>query len=301
MAENGILSPPHESEHFPSFEDRVQSSRYRKGGSGRAASPTHSAHGSLIRSSIVQLQAEKKAKKVRFYRNGDRFFKGMIYAVPPERFRTFESLLAELTSSPVCDKNIMPNGVRCVFSVDGSRKITSVDEMVEGENYVCASTNSFRKIDYPRSNAPTWIPNTKPPHGSASSPQNHLGDESKEYIRPKLITVIRNGARPRKAVRILLNRKTAHCFDQVLTDITEAIKLETGACRKIFTLDGKQVSLFYESPHTQPSPNFLSAITAVSLSPPPQRSLVHVLAPSLLIKKSVRSRHDLTDMVPVTG
>lgn len=44
-------------------------------------------------------------------------------------------------------------------------------------------------------------------------------------------------------MRILLNKKTAHSFEQVLTDITEAIKLDSGAVRRLYTLDGKQVSL----------------------------------------------------------
>lgn len=65
--------------------------------------------------------------------------------------------------------------------------------------------------------------------------------ESKDFIKPKLVTVIRSGVKPRKAVRILLNKKTAHSFDQVLTDITEAIKLDSGIVKRICTLDGKQV------------------------------------------------------------
>ena len=243
-----VMSPRQEfNEHFPSFEDRVQSSRFRKSVTGRAASPTHSAHGSLIRASIVRMQSEKKAKKVRFYRNGDRYFKGLIYAVSAERFRTFESLLAELTSSPVCDKNVMPNGVRYIFSMDGSKKISSIEEFEESECYVCASTHFFKKLEYPRSSTPSWIPNTRPLHDPSVQAARHHVEDNKDFIRPKLVTIIRNGAKPRKAVRILLNKKTAHSFEQVLTDITDAIKLESGACRKIFTLDGKQVSsiLYY--------------------------------------------------------
>lgn len=67
------------------------------------------------------------------------------------------------------------------------------------------------------------------------------GKESKDFIKPKLVTVIRSGVKPRKAVRVLLNKKTAHSFDQVLADITEAIKLDSGAVKKLYTLDGKQV------------------------------------------------------------
>ena len=67
--------------------------------------------------------------------------------------------------------------------------------------------------------------------------------ETKDFIRPKLVTVMRSGVKPRKAVRVLLNKKTAHSFEQVLTDITEAIKLESGVVKRIYTLDGKQVCL----------------------------------------------------------
>jgi len=67
-------------------------------------------------------------------------------------------------------------------------------------------------------------------------------DEDRDYIKPKLVTVIRNGSRPRKALRILLNKKTAHSFDQVLTEITDAVKLDSGAVKKIFTITGQQAS-----------------------------------------------------------
>lgn len=80
---------------------------------------------------------------------------------------------------------------------------------------------------------------------STSAPKERAevreGRESKDYIKPKLVTVIRSGVKPRKAVRILLNKKTAHSFDQVLADITEAIKLDSGAVKRLYTLDGKQV------------------------------------------------------------
>lgn len=69
--------------------------------------------------------------------------------------------------------------------------------------------------------------------------------ESKDFVRPKLVTVMRSGVKPRKAVRVLLNKKTAHSFEQVLTDITEAIKLESGVVKRIYTLDGKQVCLTF--------------------------------------------------------
>lgn len=74
----------------------------------------------------------------------------------------------------------------------------------------------------------------------AGSPETR---ESKDFIKPKLVTIVRSGVKPRKAVRILLNKKTAHSFEQVMTDITEAIQLESGAVKRLYTVDGKMVGV----------------------------------------------------------
>ena len=64
----------------------------------------------------------------------------------------------------------------------------------------------------------------------------------REFVRPRLVTIIRSGMKPRKASRFLLNKKTAHSFDQVLNDMTESIKPDWGAVRKVYTMNGKEVS-----------------------------------------------------------
>lgn len=231
-------------EHFSSpIGDRHKgSSRTSK---SERSSPTHSAHANFLRHSIMRSSNEKRAKKVRFYRNGDRFFKGIVYAVSAERFRTLDSLLVDLTDSPLCDKNILPNGVRHIFTLDGSKKVSNLYQLEEGESYVCASTDVFKKLDYIKSENPNWNVNAKPKDDPLAASFGLIGD-SKDYIKPKLITVIRNGLKPRKAVRVLLNKKTAHSFEQVLNDVTEAIKLDSGIVRKIFTVDGQQVNSLFD-------------------------------------------------------
>ncbi|XP_051881718.1 serine/threonine-protein kinase DCLK1a isoform X2 [Pristis pectinata] len=234
---------------FEHFDERDKGMRY-----GRASrlnglpSPTHSAHCSFYRTRTLQtLSSEKKAKKVRFYRNGDRYFKGIVYAVSQDRFRTFEALLADLTRT-LSDNVNLPQGVRVIYSIDGLKKITTLEELVAGESYVCASIEPFRKVDYTKNVNPNWSVNVKatgagrtPTSISSSKASPAETKENKDFIRPKLVTIIRSGVKPRKAVRILLNKKTAHSFDQVLTDITDAIKLDSGAVKRLYTLDGKQV------------------------------------------------------------
>uniref|UniRef100_A0A8C0HL00 Serine/threonine-protein kinase DCLK2 n=1 Tax=Buteo japonicus TaxID=224669 RepID=A0A8C0HL00_9AVES len=207
--------------------------------------PAHSAHCSLYRTRTLQaLSSEKKARKARFYRNGDRYFKGLVYAISTDRFRSFDALLVELTRS-LSDNVNLPQGVRTIYTIDGSKKLTSLDELVEGESYVCASNEPYRKVDYTKNVNPNWCVNIRT--GSTRSLTSLTSTksevkESKDFIKPKLVTVIRSGVKPRKAVRILLNKKTAHSFEQVLTDITEAIKLDSGVVKRLCTLDGKQVT-----------------------------------------------------------
>ncbi|XP_064882066.1 serine/threonine-protein kinase DCLK2-like [Oncorhynchus nerka] len=257
-----------ELEHFDE-RDKARRSRSTRstgastgGGSGSRGSslvpsPAHSANCSYYRTRTLQtLTSEKRAKKVRFYRNGDRYFKGLVYAVSNDRFRSYDALLMELTRS-LADNLHLPQGVRAIYTVDGIKKITSMDELAEGDCYVCASNEPYRKLDYTKINNPNWKPGvtagtssgspTAPGTRSGSGPGpgpagQQLVRESNDFIKPKLVTVIRSGVKPRKAVRILLNKKTAHSFDQVLEDITEAIKLDSGAVKRLYTLDGKQVT-----------------------------------------------------------
>ncbi|XP_054656331.1 serine/threonine-protein kinase DCLK2-like [Dunckerocampus dactyliophorus] len=275
------LSKTIELEHFDERDKvrRGRSTRAKRddssggtgGGSGPSSrasslvpSPAHSTNCSYYRTRTLQaLTLEKRAKKVRFYRNGDRYFKGLVYAVSSDRFRSYDALLMELTRS-LADNLHLPQGVRTIYTIDGSRKISSMDELLEGQCYVCASNEPYRKVDYTKISIPSWKPGASSGGGTAGSsrpsgtpaggpaanaagcakerPEGRESRESKDFIKPKLVTVIRSGVKPRKAVRILLNKKTAHSFQQVLADITEAIKLDSGAVKKLYTLDGKQLT-----------------------------------------------------------
>uniref|UniRef100_A0A8D3DH53 Serine/threonine-protein kinase DCLK2 n=1 Tax=Scophthalmus maximus TaxID=52904 RepID=A0A8D3DH53_SCOMX len=236
-----------EMEHF---DDRGQ--RHGRSSSARmngVPSPTHSAHCSLYRTRTLKtLSAEKRAMKVRFYRNGDRYFNGIVYAISADRFRTFDALLADLTRS-LSDNVNLPQGVRTIYTLDGA-KITNIEQLVEGDSYVCSSIEAYKKLDYTKNVNPNWSVNVKASASSSRGPPS-LGSanagapesrETKDFIRPKLVTVVRSGVKPRKAVRILLNKKTAHSYEQVLTDITDAIKLDSGVVKKIYTLEGKLVA-----------------------------------------------------------
>uniref|UniRef100_A0A8C8GVP3 Serine/threonine-protein kinase DCLK2 n=1 Tax=Oncorhynchus tshawytscha TaxID=74940 RepID=A0A8C8GVP3_ONCTS len=239
-----------ELEHFDEREKAQRNTRIGSRNNG-LQSPTRSAHCSLYRTRTLQsLASEKKAKKVRFYRNGDRYFKGIVYAISQDRFRSIEALLADLTRS-LSDNVNMPQGVRTIYSIDGTKRISGMEQLEEGESYVCGSIESYKKLDYTKNVNPSWSVGVKTAVAASARGPPSLGSakagapetrESKDFIRPKLVTIIRSGVKPRKAIRILLNKKTAHSFEQVLSDITDAIKLDSGVVKRLYTVDGKLVT-----------------------------------------------------------
>ena len=54
-----------------------------------------------------------------------------IYAVSPQRFSSFDTLLGSLMKTPVCIKD--QDKERYIFSLYGSHKITSLDELTAGK------------------------------------------------------------------------------------------------------------------------------------------------------------------------
>ena len=110
-----------------------------------ASNPSIQIAGGGHRASIIQA-SERRARKVRFFINSDKFFKGATIAVSSEKFRTFDRLLEHL-SRIMCNQVTLPNGVRFIFALDG-RNIEAVDELLHGENYVCSSVSTYKRLDY---------------------------------------------------------------------------------------------------------------------------------------------------------
>merc|ERR1719270_1930707 len=215
------------------------------------------------RASIIQVSADKRARKVKFFINGDKFFKGAVIAVNSEKFRTFDKLLEHMTKI-MCNQVTLPNGVRYIFSLEG-KTVTDLDSILTGESYVCSSLSSFKKLDYISlaGEDHTWnrvkrdtyylgmrngvvkrdhfrtSGHSKSFQTAKSSREN---EEPKVEIKPRIITVLRSGTRPRKAVRVLLNNRNTRSLDMLLADLTNTVKLDTGAVRKIYTLAGKAVN-----------------------------------------------------------
>lgn len=209
-----------------------------------AASHVISRSSSASRPSVMTAAAQMKASKVRLFRNGDPFFKGIMLAITVERFRTFDSLLAELNKTTLCDPSVLHKGVRYIFTLNGEQ-VRSLDQLRDGCAYVCASTPVFRRMDYSKITKPmNWKMNFRNGDESKTGIAKSFGDFNdidRNYIEPKMIYTIRAGPRPRNMARMLLNKRTARSFDQVMTDLAESVNMDTGTIRQLYSSTGKQV------------------------------------------------------------
>lgn len=65
--------------------------------------------------------------------------------------------------------------------------------------------------------------------------------ERDSIVHPRIVTLIRNGTKPRRVLRLLLNKRNSHSFEHVLIAITQCVNLDTGCVRKVYTINGAQV------------------------------------------------------------
>ncbi|XP_018564518.1 serine/threonine-protein kinase GM11705 isoform X1 [Anoplophora glabripennis] len=177
----------------------------------------------------------QKAKRIRFYHNGNKFFNGIVIPVAPERYRSFDSLTSELTNILV--KNVtLPSGVRNIYTMDG-RKVCTIDDLEDGKEYVVSGKGElFKKIEYTKTDTlkSKRLSNTKFTVHTVSSPKVIPPD----CVRPRIVTIIRHGIKPRKILRLLLNKRNSSSMDQVLSAFSEVAQL---AVRKVFSLSGQPV------------------------------------------------------------
>ena len=99
-----------------------------------------------------QYQDLRRPRQLLFYRNGDRYFRGKRLRITPNRFQTFETLLSELTKHMS-----LPYGVRKIYQPDTGVSITDIENLKDGESYVCASFEKFKKMNYgANKSTPGW-------------------------------------------------------------------------------------------------------------------------------------------------
>ncbi|PAA77721.1 hypothetical protein BOX15_Mlig004165g1 [Macrostomum lignano] len=185
----------------------------------------------------------KRTVRVRFYRNGDSHYSGFQMALTAERYRTFEALLDDLTRGPVCNRNVLPQGVRYLFEAQTGRRVRGLQDFIEGGSYVCASFEQLKKLNYGAAAA------KKQKAANGNGPQQQLpaapssSASASAATRGRIAVILPGGGvpRPRRPARVLLNSRTAKSFDRVMADISQAARLPGGAVRRLYRLDDRRL------------------------------------------------------------
>ncbi|KAG8179242.1 hypothetical protein JTE90_004070 [Oedothorax gibbosus] len=205
-----------------------------------------------------------KARMVTFFKNGDPFYSGTKVSIMPGKdFVTLDSLCDYLTQ-----RMNIPHGVRYIFSLTG-RKISVLDDLLDGYSYVVSGTKGFQELAYgqsgrmraavvsrahlplairkedlklyrpisPLSNHQVWRVRTPKNLRSRSLPTQNEG---------KTITVV-NSQNPTVFSRVLLNMRTTQTFEEIVVDLGQAIKLPQAT--RIYNQMGDEVRSFSQLKH----------------------------------------------------
>ncbi|KAK3777632.1 hypothetical protein RRG08_021747 [Elysia crispata] len=196
-----------------------------------------------------------KAKICFFYKDGDTKFRAVKVCIHPRRYHRMEALITELSA-----KVKLPFGVRSIFTPRGRDMITSLEKLENGESYICSPMrHQARGLDTTKVMPPPRWYYDKPPSGTKQLShllQEFEFEDRSRYVgrrypnrdarmadaynraQPKKITVLKNGE-PTVHHVVLINRRTAQMFEQILSDISGMFSM---AVRKLYTVEGRRIS-----------------------------------------------------------
>ena len=97
----------------------------------------------------------RRPRKVVFYCNGDRYFKGKRLNITPHRYLTFNDLLFDLTGKLPGGVHL-PYGVRQIYTPLGGRRVKDIEDLQDGSSYVCAGFEPFKTIRYGTEQVQPW-------------------------------------------------------------------------------------------------------------------------------------------------
>ncbi|XP_071496852.1 oxygen-regulated protein 1-like [Diadema antillarum] len=208
--------------------------------------------------------AAAKAKVITFYKN-DTNFSGLRLAVTKRRYPSFDALLQELTT-----KVALPFGARNVYTPGGVHDVKDITDLEDGRSYVVSDRKkkplNLDKVHKPRAWRNAKLPSkheaklvaasmsyhqnglppikangsssVSPPQVNGTPPMMNGGHATQRVPNtPKKIIVMMNGD-PQTKHMMLLNRRTAQSFEDILADISETFRVPI---KKLCTADGRKV------------------------------------------------------------
>ncbi|KAA8582104.1 hypothetical protein FQN60_008844, partial [Etheostoma spectabile] len=165
-------------------------------------------------------------KNVVVYKNGDPFYSGRRFVVNQRHVATMEAFLTEVTQSIGA-----PLAVRTLYTPRQGHRVTDLQDLQTGAQYVAAGFERFKKLDYL---------NARLKKQPAAREETQLAGMTAWFFR-------RSQSNP-EAKRFSKVEEVYTCtlhytdLEQILSLVTEKVSLRTGAVRRLCSLEGATVS-----------------------------------------------------------
>ncbi|XP_031222599.1 oxygen-regulated protein 1 isoform X1 [Mastomys coucha] len=176
------------------------------------------------------------AKRISFYKSGDPQFGGVRVVVNPRSFKTFDALLDNLSR-----KVPLPFGVRNISTPRGRHSITRLEELEDGESYVCSHNKKVLPVDLDkaRRRPRPWLSSRSiSTHVQLRSATATMPTMAPGMLRaPRRLVVFRNGDPKTKHV-VLLSRRITQSFEAFLQYLTQVMQCPVV---KLYATDGRKV------------------------------------------------------------
>ncbi|XP_068194998.1 doublecortin domain-containing protein 2B [Antennarius striatus] len=176
-------------------------------------------------------------KSVVVYRNGDRFYTGRRFVVNQRQVATMDAFLTEVTMTIGA-----PLAIRNLYTPRQGHRVTDLEELQTGAQYVAAGFEKFKKMDY--LNAGTKkLPAAREENQAKITQRPNVSAKWRKVIPvPCILHVFRNGDLLCPPFRFIIPRHMRQDLEQILSLITEKVSLRTGAVRRLCSLEGVTVA-----------------------------------------------------------
>nr|XP_008529035.1 PREDICTED: oxygen-regulated protein 1 [Equus przewalskii]XP_008529036.1 PREDICTED: oxygen-regulated protein 1 [Equus przewalskii] len=191
-----------------------------------------SSEGQLPSSRHLSVTHPVVAKRISFYKSGDPQFGGVRVVVNPRSFKTFDALLDNLSR-----KVPLPFGVRNISTPRGRHSITSLEDLEDGESYLCSHGRKVQPVDLDKARR-----RRRPWHSSlaitAHAHHSPVPAAAPGMLRaPRRLVVFRNGD-PKTRRVVVLTKRVTQSFEAFLRHLTEVMQRPV---TRLYATDGRKV------------------------------------------------------------
>ncbi|XP_076605595.1 doublecortin domain-containing protein 2B isoform X1 [Chaetodon auriga] len=176
-------------------------------------------------------------KSVVVYKNGDPFYSGRRFVVNQRQVATMEAFLTEVTQTIGA-----PLAIRTLYTPRQGHRVTDLEDLQTGAQYVAAGFERFKKLDYLNTGMKKHPAPREETQAKVTQRPNVSAKWRKFIPVPCILHVFRNGDLLCPPFRFIIPRSMRQDLEQILSLVTEKVSLRTGAVRRLCSLEGVTVS-----------------------------------------------------------